>query len=344
MSALPIDAGCPAAQEDHEGGAPVSILLVEDDPLDADLIGASLRGMPAHRLVRAGSARRAVELAGAEAFDVILLDLSQPDVRGLGGLEWIRRASPGSALIVLSEDENDAIGARAMQEGAQDHLVKGQMDRRQLLRAIRFAAERKRAESRLARLSHFDLLTGLAGRLTFEETLEQMVARGRRSRAPFAVARVDLDGFRGVNEALGHSAGDAVLRSVAERLRSSVRAYDTVARLEQDDFGLVVEEIEGETAAESLAKRLARELRFPMRLAEGEVTVTSSIGIACYPSAGTTPHELLHGSEAAMNMARARGRDRFVVWSSRWDAAAARPDQLGTLRQWRGGEKGRTYR
>lgn len=134
-------------------------------------------------------------------------------------------------MVILSDRDDAETALRSLERGAKDYLVKGQGSGDTIARAIRYAIQRERAEQRLAYLEQYDGLTGHANRALFQDRLEQAIARADRDGSMLAVVFLNLDRFGNVNSEFGHRHGDAVLREVAGRLRSSVREGDTLARM-----------------------------------------------------------------------------------------------------------------
>ncbi|WP_051683963.1 bifunctional diguanylate cyclase/phosphodiesterase [Blastococcus sp. URHD0036] len=186
--------------------------------------------------------------------------------------------------------------------------------------------DRKRAEEALAHQAFHDDLTGLANRALFADRVDQALRRGARGQGQPAVVFIDLDGFKGVNDTLGHPAGDSLLRQVAARLRSVVRADDTVARLGGDEFAVLVEQSgSGPDEAVATAERVLAALAAPVVLDGQSVTVSGSVGIAV-GDADATSDTLLGDADIAMYAAKVAGRGRSVVFDSamRDSAVAAR--------------------
>ncbi|MCZ2821964.1 bifunctional diguanylate cyclase/phosphodiesterase [Modestobacter sp. VKM Ac-2977] len=187
---------------------------------------------------------------------------------------------------------------------------------------------RKLAEQELAHQAFYDGLTGLANRSLFLDHAEQALRRAGRTGSPPIVLCLDLDGFKDVNDSLGHLAGDDLLRTVAERLQGVVRAADTVARLGGDEFAVLIDDSRGGLpAAASLAERLLQVLGEPVLLHGHRVTVAASIGIvAAEPEA--TPLSLFRDADIAMYRAKAAGRAQWVVFDPEMRAAALERIQL----------------
>jgi diguanylate cyclase (GGDEF)-like protein len=175
---------------------------------------------------------------------------------------------------------------------------------------------RREAEEALRHAALHDPLTDLANRSLFEQHLIQAAARAQRSRSVFAVAFIDLDGFKAVNDQLGHRAGDQVLLATARRLRGALRASDTLARIGGDEFAVLLEGLEEGREAELVARRLAQHLQEPVPLDhDREARVTASVGLAL-GSGDTTATELLARADHAMYRAKAQGGERYTVFTS----------------------------
>ena len=174
--------------------------------------------------------------------------------------------------------------------------------------------ERKQSDDRIYKLSHFDSLTGLPTRSLLCERLELMLQRANRSQQPFAVLLIDLDNFKRINESLGHSFGDSVLCSIAERLRRSLRRDDIIARFAGDSFIIVLAEITDRSHVEVVARKLLAKLSEPISLCDHEVTVTATIGVSLYPDA-TDVDELLKRAEIAMHARKSAGKNSFGTFT-----------------------------
>jgi diguanylate cyclase (GGDEF)-like protein/PAS domain S-box-containing protein len=170
----------------------------------------------------------------------------------------------------------------------------------------------KDAESRLEQMARFDALTGLANRRYFDERLAATVARCRRHGSPLALLYLDVDRFKLINDAHGHDAGDAVLRTFAERLRACVREGDLVARIGGDEFALLAEGLEGQADAEAIAAKVVAAMAAPMPSGPPGLEVTTSIGIA-FSRGSREAERLLAAADAALYRAKAAGRNTSAV-------------------------------
>lgn len=183
-------------------------------------------------------------------------------------------------------------------------------------------SERKRAEDRLAYDALHDSLTDLPNRALFLDRLRHAIARVRRDpSSSFAVLFLDLDRFKVVNDSLGHSVGDELLRSIGSRLVSVVRPGDTVARFGGDEFTVLLESVASVLEATYVADRIIQSLGEPFALERHEVYASASIGIAL-ADADTPPEELLRNADAALGRAKAAGKSRYEVFDLAMHAAA----------------------
>jgi diguanylate cyclase (GGDEF)-like protein len=179
----------------------------------------------------------------------------------------------------------------------------------------RIAIERNEAERRIQQLAHYDALTGLPNRVMFGQALEQALHRAQRHEQPLALLFVDVDRFKNINDALGHDAGDQLLREVAQRLRYCLRASDLVARFGGDEFIAVLEELPNTGYAGSVAAKLLQALAEPMRIQEQEFHVTASIGIAAFPQDARDAITLQKHADIAMFRAKAQGRNGYCFYA-----------------------------
>jgi diguanylate cyclase (GGDEF)-like protein/PAS domain S-box-containing protein len=190
----------------------------------------------------------------------------------------------------------------------------------------RDVSERVRLEDQLTRQAFHDGLTGMANRALFRDRLEQALARSGRSRGVLAVLLVDLDGFKQVNDSLGHDAGDQLLQAVAERFALEIRPSDTLARLGGDEFALLIDGAH-ESHAVSVAERLLDALSEPVLISGRELVVGASIGIALHPGGPGQSEELLRHADVAMYAAKEAGRGRYELFH--YDMARELGELLG---------------
>lgn len=173
----------------------------------------------------------------------------------------------------------------------------------------------KASEERIKRQAYHDPLTGLPNRLLLTDRLRMALARAQRSGSQVAVFFTDLDGFKQVNDTLGHATGDLLLIEVARRLMETLREEDTVSRQGGDEFVVVLPDVSQAGYAEVAARRVLSTVRESYRLEGAELSVTTSLGIAMYPSDGADAELLLRRADEAMYRAKKAGKNTFRFWS-----------------------------
>lgn len=171
----------------------------------------------------------------------------------------------------------------------------------------------KAVEEQLIELARLDTLTGIANRRKFDEVLWQAMERCRRQRNTMALAYLDIDNFKAINDTLGHGAGDEVLKAFAERLLRTVRAIDTVARLAGDEFVIVFENISHAAEAAALAAKVVGAVREALELPGGTMQITTSLGIACYSGGKESQQELIARADRALYAAKRKGRNCYEM-------------------------------
>jgi diguanylate cyclase (GGDEF)-like protein/PAS domain S-box-containing protein len=191
----------------------------------------------------------------------------------------------------------------------------------------------KEAEEKVHELARFDSLTRLPNRNMFLAELHRSVARSQRHNTPFAVYFIDLDRFKTINDTLGHSAGDELLKAMAQRLREAVRQNDLVARLGGDEFVVIVEGESGAAGLASIANKLLAAIGEPIMLHGHRFLVTGSIGIAVFPSDGDDSATLLKHADAAMYLAKEKGKNNVQFYTAELADLAARQFELESALQ-----------
>jgi len=177
--------------------------------------------------------------------------------------------------------------------------------------------DRKRAEARIERLAYYDTLTGLPNRRLLEDRLKQAIAQATRHQEQLAVIFLDLDRFKAVNDALGHTCGDLLLNEAGRRIASCVRGSDTVARLGGDEFLIVLSDIQGDAmqAGAKVANQIAYGLSQPFSIEGHNLFITTSLGIALHPFDGDNPTDLIKNADTAMYHAKEQGRNNFQFFA-----------------------------
>lgn len=175
-------------------------------------------------------------------------------------------------------------------------------------------SERKRYESQLIKLAHYDTLTGLGNRAKLHLEIDFLIQKSHRSAAPFAVLFGDVDHFKQINDGLGHEAGDHLLKIIARRLQKSLRHEDSVCRLGGDEFVILLQDVTKFEAVVAVADKLIKKVKKPVKLGNNRVHVGMSFGIALYPTDGNDAKTLLRNADSALYDAKAKGRNCYQLY------------------------------
>jgi len=425
------------------------LLLVEDNSGDALFVREALNGegLQKTELTHVQSLSKAEERLKGGGVDIVVLDLGLPDAQGLAAVRRAHAVAPHVPLVVLTCLDDESMAIQALQEGAQDYLIKGQIDSRGLFRALRYAVERKSMEEALfaekeraqvtlnsigdavlctdssgtvtymntvaekmtgwllgealgrpldgvfqiidgvtrqpaqnplamavaenrtvgltpncvligrdghesgiedsaapihnrngdgagavivfhdvsasramalqmAFSAQHDFLTGLPNRMLLNDRLDQAIALASRHGKKVGVLFLDLDGFKHLNDSLGHPSGDKLLQSIAGRLLGCVRGSDTVSRQGGDEFIVVLSEMEHSEDAAIKAKRILQAVAEPHSTRQQDFYVTASIGVSVYPDDGLSAETLIKNADTAMYEAKENGRQSFKFFKA----------------------------
>jgi diguanylate cyclase (GGDEF)-like protein/PAS domain S-box-containing protein len=205
--------------------------------------------------------------------------------------------------------------------------LEGKLYRLSVVRDIR---RRKASQARIDFLAHHDLLTGLPNRALLLERLDFILTAANRRSSRVAVLFIDLDNFKVVNDSLGHAAGDALLKVVATRIPATLRAIDVVSRHGGDEFLVVLPDVENEQGPIPVAEKLLAAISEPIDLDGQAVSVSPSIGIAVYPRDGESAEALIKNADAAMYLAKERGRSNYQFFNKALAESAQRAFTLET--------------
>ena len=293
--------------------AECSILVVEDNLSDQFLIRSLLDEMPSMhcRMYAVKTRLEALQMLARQSFTLCLLDLTLPDTTGFSALTDIQNVMPDLPVIILTGMDDADLARRALGRGAQDYLVKDELELHSLSRAIDYAIERKRIESTLFRRVCHDSLTGLMGKQLFESQLGMALLRAQRSPSGTAIFMMDMDGFRVFNEKHGYVAGDHVLHLMGQRFKEAVRAYDMIARMDNDRFAILFEGINHARHAAALAHKFLSLVSRPFSLRTGaSCMVHISIGIA-FTQQLVPPEEMLEHATSALMLAKQDGGNSY---------------------------------
>jgi two-component system cell cycle response regulator len=280
----------------------IRILLVEDNKDYAIAVKMLLGEVSSEEydLIHVMRVADAMQQLVHGVFDVILLDLNLPDSAGYETFANIHTHSPEIPIVVMSSDDDTALAVRTVREGAQDYLVKGEESLKPLTRAIHYAIERQKAQSRLQNLSLVDELTGVYNRRGFMTIAHQQTKLAQRTQSPWVIVFADVDGLKKINDTYGHPEGDQVLREVARLLKSTFRESDVIARIGGDEFA-VLAFAATETIAASFTRRLQTMVDTVNATPGRRYRLAISLGLAHYdPLNPRRVEDVLAQADAAM--------------------------------------------
>jgi two-component system cell cycle response regulator len=280
----------------------IKILLVEDNPGDIRMIREMLLDIEGtgFETESVNTLAEGLKRLSEVEFDALLLDLGLPDSNGMGTLTKVISQYPELPVIVLTGLADAQAGVRAVHQGAQDYLTKGEISSNLLNRSIRYAIERKRLLTEMRNLSLRDHLTGLYNRRGFFALAEQRfkVARRENTRLLFIIA--DLDGLKAINDTYGHELGDNAIRDAADILKDTFRESDIIGRIGGDEFAIVVAENVPESA-ETVTARLGDKIDEFKKEHLRHYQLSISIGIGhCDPASSCSIDAILAKADKLM--------------------------------------------
>jgi diguanylate cyclase (GGDEF)-like protein len=320
------------------------IIVIDDDPLIRLVVAMALQAIGL-TISEAASGEEGLQLFNQMGADAILLDVMMPN--GMDGYATCAafRNLPGGqhipVLMMTGLEDLESIN-HAFEAGATDFITKpinipllGHRVR-YMLRASHTTYRLVESEQRLHRMAYFDSLTELPNRQFFKEHLQHMIALAKRQKLKLGVLFLDLDGFKRINDTLGHHLGDLVLQATGERLRENIRTSDTlthtvtaqgnlsIARLGGDEFTVLLSMIKRNEDAATVAERIRINLAKSLVFDDHELYTTASIGIAIYPDDGETAEELLRNADLAMYYAKRDGGNMYRYFSAKMSETALR--------------------
>ena len=304
------------------------VLIVDDQKVNVLLLEQLLRGAGYVSVTSTMDPGEVCQLHRKNLYDLILLDLVMPGTDGFQVMEGLKEIEIEGYLPVLAVTAHPAHKLRALQWGAKDFISKPFDLAEVLMRVrnmleVRLLHEAARNQGKmLESLALKDPLTGLANRRLLAERMSMALVHARRNKSTMAVVYLDLDGFKQINNTLGHGAGDALLIMVAGRLVATVREEDTVARLGGDEFIMALWNVTGTDDAAKVALKVVEAVSQPYGIEGHTVRITTSAGIAIYPVHGEDADTLMKNADLALYEAKRAGKNTCRI-SERPDPSAA---------------------
>jgi diguanylate cyclase (GGDEF)-like protein len=307
-----------------------SILIVDDQQSNVLLLGEMLREAGYRCMTSTMDPHAVCALHRANHYDLILLDLQMPGMDGFQVMEGLKEIETDGYLPVLVITAQPGHRLRALASGAKDFISKPldlmeTKTRIHNMLEVRLLYKQLEHYNRaLESLALHDALTGLPNRRLLMDRLSLAIAHARRNKRTMAVMYLDLDGFKQINDTLGHDAGDTLLGMVAARLVATVRQEDTVARLGGDEFVIALWELSHADGVGKLVSKVIQAVSQPYSIQGRGVSMTASVGVSIYPTHGEEVETLMKSADLALYEAKRTGKNDYRI--------AARTDLLTMAR------------
>ena len=293
----------------------INLLIVDDDAVDREQIRRMIsRSNIQAKISEASSIESSMSYLEHGEFDCVIVDYRLGIGSGLTLLDNIRKSvNNHCAVIMVTGLGDEKIAAEAMRLGASDYLLKNQLKSAQLIHSISSSIQRASLEKKLHNMAHYDSLTGLASRPILIDQLQQAI----KSEQKLAVAYLDLDNFKPINDKYGHETGDFVLKTIAQRLQSTLRKEDTLARIGGDEFIFLLRGAAHTIQEyEILLQEVLIEVNDPIKLAEFScsVQISASVGVALPNNDGLSCDDVLRRADQTMYQAKRSGTNRILFF------------------------------
>jgi len=299
-----------------------SILIVDDQDANVQLLEHMLREA-GYRCVTSTMDPHAVcALHRDNRYDLILLDLQMPGMDGFQVMDGLKDIAEDDYLPILVITAQPGHKLRALQAGAKDFiskpfdLVEARTRIHNMLEVRLLYRQLEQYSRALESQALHDALTGLPNRRLLMDRLSLAIAHARRNTSSMAVLFLDLDGFKQINDTLGHDAGDALLSMVADRLVAAVREEDTVARMGGDEFVIGLWELSHADDVATLVSKVILAVSQPYRIQGHDVRITASVGVGIYPLHGEAVETLMKSADLALYEAKRAGKNNYRIAAS----------------------------
>lgn len=291
--------------------------MIDDDRIQFRVTQAHFRNFQSatYELEWAATYEDGLSRLLAGGFEACLLDYQLGPRDGLQLIREAIEAGCRTPIVFLTAESSDRVDIEAMNAGALDYLVKGEISPRSLERSLRYALKLGETLEALRQLATRDQLTGMLNRRELDRILAEESERAQRFGHSLALVMVDIDHFKSVNDTHGHPAGDAVLRRVAQRLSTQLRTVDRIARYGGEEFALVLVQTDRRAALEVAARIVAAVASQPVTIDGGlELPLTVSAGLAVLPADAKHVEQLIGSADRALYAAKKGGRNRVVAF------------------------------
>lgn len=300
----------------------MKILVADDSKMSLALITESLKHL-GHEVTSVTSGEAAIESFNETRPDLIILDVI---MTGMDGFECARRIREINTddwipIIFLSSAVDDENIAKGINAGGDDYLAKpfSELTLASKIKAMQRISDMRlklyETTQKLSVLSSTDSLTGIYNRLEFDKNIKTKLAYAKQTNSMLALLFIDLDNFKTVNDSLGHYIGDILLKEVAKRLESCLKPMDFISRLGGDEFAIILSDIESPIVAGDTAQKIITALAPSYKIRGHDLHISSSIGIACYPSENSQADTIVQNADIAMYHAKELGRNNFQFFT-----------------------------
>jgi len=296
-----------------------SILIVDDQEANVQMLEQMLHDAGYRCITSTMDPHAVCALHRDNHYDLILLDLQMPGMDGFQVIEGLKEIATDGYLPVLVITAQPGHKLRALAAGAKDFISKPfdlmeAKTRIHNMLEVRLLYKQLEHYSRtLESLALHDALTGLPNRRLLMDRLSLAIAHAHRNKSTMAVMYLDLDGFKQINDTLGHDAGDTLLRMVADRLVAAVRQEDTVARMGGDEFVIGLWELSHAEGVAKLVSKVIQAVSQPYSIQGRSVSMTASVGVSIYPTHGKEVETLMKSADLAMYEAKRTGKNDYRI-------------------------------
>jgi diguanylate cyclase (GGDEF)-like protein len=296
-----------------------SILIVDDQEANVQLLEQMLREAGYRCITSTMDPHAVCELHRKNHYDLILLDLQMPGMDGFQVMEGMKEIETDGYVPILVVTAQPGHKLRALTSGAKDFvakpfdLVEVKMRIHNMLEVRLLYKQLEHYSREMESLALHDELTGLPNRRLLMDRLSLAIAHARRNKRTMAVMYLDLDGFKLLNDTLGHDAGDTLLSMAAARLVAAVRQEDTVARLGGDEFVIALWELNHADGVAKLVSKVIQAVSQPYTIQGRDVSITVSVGVSIYPTHGEEVETLMKSADLALYEAKRTGKNDYRI-------------------------------
>jgi len=291
-----------------------TVLIISENNADHTILSACLgRALPARfNLASSESMQRPIEALLDPMIDAVIMTYG-PETEYL--LRLAQKNQATVPLILLLDEENDQLASQLRELGAQDYLVRGQLQDALVHRVLDYSIQLKQARDTIQQLSNRDSLTGALNRAGFRAHMERAMERSERYDFNTALLYINMDQFANINDHYGETDGDLLIKTISRRLINKMRSTDSIARLGGDEFAIVLEDVSNFRDVELIAEKMIKSITAPMILSEQQVSIDASIGAAIYPDDGKQFSELVDFARSAMQQAKSVEGSKYIRYS-----------------------------